>query len=44
MASGVPTFEEEISPGRVVKMVADGTGLSVIDPWLESHNDALRAR
>lgn len=44
MTSGVPTFEEEISPGRVVKMAADGTGLSVIDPWLKNHDDALRER
>lgn len=44
MTAGVPTFEEEISPGRVVTMAADGTGLSVVDPWLKPHDDALRER
>ncbi|KAI9482837.1 MAG: 1,4-alpha-glucan-branching enzyme GBE1 [Benjaminiella poitrasii] len=40
----VPTFQEEVSPGRVLTMPADGTGLSVIDPWLEPFNDSLRER
>lgn len=44
MTSSVPTFKEEVSPGRVLTMPADGTGLSVIDPWLEPHNDALKQR
>lgn len=42
--SNIPTFKEEVSPGRVLTMAADGTGLSVIDPWLEPFNDALRER
>ena len=42
--SNIPTFKEEVSPGRVLTMAADGTGLSVIDPWLKPFNDALRER
>lgn len=42
--NGVRTFEAEVSPGRVLKMTADGTGLSVIDPWLKPFDDALRER
>lgn len=38
------TFKEEVSPGRVLTMDADGTGLSVIDPWLKPFDDALRER
>jgi hypothetical protein len=44
MSSKVPTFESEVSPGRVLTMDADGTGLSVVDPWLKPFNDALRER
>lgn len=44
ITSNIPTFETEISPGRVVKMTADGTGLSVVDPWLKPFDDALRER
>lgn len=44
LTSNVPTFKEEVSPGRVLTMAADGTGLSVVDPWLEPFNDALRER
>lgn len=40
----VPTFEEEVSPGRVLTMPADGTGLSVLDPWLSPFDNALRER
>lgn len=42
--SEIATFEEEISPGRVVTMTNDGTGLSVVDPWLKPFDDALRER
>lgn len=44
IAANIPTFEEEIAPGRVVTMPADGTGLSVVDPWLKPFDDALRER
>jgi 1,4-alpha-glucan branching enzyme len=44
MTSNAPTFDEEVSPGRVLKMAADGTGLSVIDPWLKPFDGALRER
>jgi 1,4-alpha-glucan branching enzyme len=40
----VPTFKEEVSPGRVLTMPADGSGLSVLDPWLNPFDDALRER
>ncbi|KAI7905369.1 1,4-alpha-glucan-branching enzyme GBE1 [Cokeromyces recurvatus] len=42
--NSVSTFQEEVSPGRVLTMPADGTGLSVIDPWLEPFNGSLRER
>ncbi|KAI8073714.1 1,4-alpha-glucan-branching enzyme GBE1 [Thamnidium elegans] len=44
MTAAIPTFKEEVSPGRVLTMDADGTGLSVIDPWLKPFDDALRER
>jgi 1,4-alpha-glucan branching enzyme len=44
MSIKIPTFQSEVSPGRVLTMDADGTGLSVVDPWLEPFNDALRER
>lgn len=44
MSFEVKTFEQEVSPGRVLTMPNDGTGLSVIDPFLAPFNDALRER
>lgn len=44
MASQVPVFKSQVEPGRVLEMPADGTGLSVLDPWLAPFNDALRER
>ncbi|KAG1288908.1 hypothetical protein G6F66_009525 [Rhizopus arrhizus] len=44
MSFEVRTFEQEVSPGHVLKMPNDGTGLSVIDPYLAPFNDALRER
>ncbi|KAI8144413.1 1,4-alpha-glucan-branching enzyme GBE1 [Fennellomyces sp. T-0311] len=38
------TFETEVEPGRVLTMPTDGTGLAVLDPWLDPFRDALRAR
>jgi hypothetical protein len=40
----IPTFEEEVTPGRVLEMKEDGTGLSVLDPWLAPFDGALRHR
>lgn len=40
----ISTFEEEVSPGRVLTMPTDGTGLSVLDPWLSPFDDYLRER
>ncbi|KAI8329040.1 1,4-alpha-glucan-branching enzyme GBE1 [Chlamydoabsidia padenii] len=40
----VPTFTQEVEPGRVLEMKADGTGLTVLDPWLEPFKDDLRKR
>ncbi|KAI9318529.1 1,4-alpha-glucan-branching enzyme GBE1 [Dichotomocladium elegans] len=39
-----PSFQTEVEPGRVLTMPADGTGLAVLDPWLNPFRDALRAR
>jgi 1,4-alpha-glucan branching enzyme len=44
MSQTVPTFQEEIEPGRVLTMPADGSGVTVLDPWLEPYKDALRSR
>jgi hypothetical protein len=44
MSFEVRTFEQEVSPGHVLTMPNDGTGLSVIDPFLAPFNDALRER
>lgn len=44
MSLHVETFQQEVSPGQVLTMPADGTGLSVIDPWLAPFNDALSER
>ncbi|KAG0758859.1 hypothetical protein G6F16_000510 [Rhizopus arrhizus] len=44
MSTQVITFQEEVSPGRILTMPTDGTGLSVLDPWLTPYNDALRQR
>ncbi|RCH92382.1 alpha-1,4-glucan branching enzyme [Rhizopus stolonifer] len=44
MSTQVITFQEEVSPGRVLTMNTDGTGLSVLDPWLSPFDDALRRR
>jgi hypothetical protein len=40
----IPTFEEEVTPGRILEMKEDGTGLSVLDPWLSPFDGALRHR
>ncbi|KAI8096943.1 1,4-alpha-glucan-branching enzyme GBE1 [Halteromyces radiatus] len=40
----IPTFRKEVEPGRVLTMKADGTGLIVVDPWLEPFKDDLRNR
>lgn len=37
-------FEAEVERGRVLTMPKDGTGLAVLDPWLEPFRDDLRAR
>lgn len=44
MSTQVITFQEEVSPGRILTMPTDGTGLSVLDPWLTPYNEALRQR
>lgn len=38
------TFQRQVEPGRVLTMPTDGTGLVVLDPWLEPFKDALRTR
>lgn len=38
------TFQEEVEPGRVLTLPADGTGLTVIDPWLEPFKEELKKR
>ena len=38
------TFDTEVETGRVLTMPTDGTGLSILDPWLEPFKDDLRAR
>jgi hypothetical protein len=43
-STDVPTFKAEIEPGRVLTMPADGTGVAVLDPWLEPFTGALRHR
>ncbi|KAI9015855.1 1,4-alpha-glucan-branching enzyme GBE1 [Phycomyces nitens] len=40
----VKTFKTEVEPGRVLTMPEDGTGLTVLDPWLDPFKDALRQR
>jgi hypothetical protein len=40
----VPTFQEEIEPGRFLTMPEDGSGVVVIDPWLEPFKPALQTR
>ncbi|KAI8381474.1 1,4-alpha-glucan-branching enzyme GBE1 [Radiomyces spectabilis] len=40
----VETFQEEVEPGRVLTMPADGTGLTVLDPWLKPFSNELRQR
>lgn len=40
----VETFDTEVEPGRVLTMPKDGTGLVVLDPWLEPFKGALRER
>lgn len=42
--SKVPTFKTEVEPGRVLTMPTDGTGVVVLDPWLEPFTGALRHR
>ncbi|GAB5587598.1 alpha-1 [Umbelopsis nana] len=44
MAQTVPTFQEEVEPGRVLTMPEDGSGVTVLDPWLEPYKDSLRSR
>jgi hypothetical protein len=44
MSQTVPTFQEEIEPGRFLTMPEDGTGVAVIDPWLEPFKPALQSR
>jgi 1,4-alpha-glucan branching enzyme len=44
MSQPVPVFQEEVEPGRVLTMPEDGTGVVVLDPWLEPYKDALVAR
>ena len=44
MSTQVITFQEEVSPGRILTMPTDGTGLSVLDPWLTPYNDSPRQR
>jgi 1,4-alpha-glucan branching enzyme len=39
-----PTFSQEVEPGRVLTMKADGTGLTVLDSWLDPFKDDLRKR
>ncbi|CAO3592610.1 unnamed protein product [Absidia cylindrospora] len=40
----IPTFSQEVEPGRVLSMKADGTGLAVLDPWLDPFKNDLRER
>lgn len=40
----VPTFQSEVEPGRFLTMSKDGTGVAVLDPWLEPFKDALKSR
>ncbi|CAO3630115.1 unnamed protein product [Cunninghamella blakesleeana] len=40
----ISTFQEEVEPGRVLTLPADGTGLTVIDPWLEPFKEELKKR
>ncbi|KAI9285985.1 1,4-alpha-glucan-branching enzyme GBE1 [Umbelopsis sp. AD052] len=44
MSQTVPTFQEEIEPGRFLTMPEDGSGVVVLDPWLEPFKPALQAR
>ncbi|KAI8580360.1 hypothetical protein K450DRAFT_238150 [Umbelopsis ramanniana AG] len=37
-------FQTEVEPGRVLTMPTDGTGVAVLDPWLEPFTGALRHR
>ncbi|KAM3589104.1 alpha-1,4-glucan branching enzyme [Umbelopsis sp. WA50703] len=43
-SSSVPTFQSEVEPGRFLTMAKDGTGVAVLDPWLEPFKDALKSR
>lgn len=38
------TFQTEVEKGRVLTMPKDGTGLAVLDPWLDPFRDQLKAR
>ncbi|KAJ8655297.1 hypothetical protein O0I10_008986 [Lichtheimia ornata] len=38
------TFQRQVEPGRILTMPTDGTGLVVLDPWLEPFKEALRTR
>ncbi|KAI9307970.1 1,4-alpha-glucan-branching enzyme GBE1 [Cunninghamella echinulata] len=40
----IPTFQEEVEPGRVLTLPADGTGLTIIDPWLDPFKEELKKR
>ncbi|RUP46836.1 glycoside hydrolase superfamily [Jimgerdemannia flammicorona] len=42
--SDVATFQAEVEPGRFLTMQEDGTGVAVLDPWLEPFKDSLRRR
>ncbi|KAI7855891.1 1,4-alpha-glucan-branching enzyme GBE1 [Circinella umbellata] len=38
------TFDTEVETGRVLTIPSDGTGLFILDPWLEPFKDDLRTR
>ena len=38
------TFDTEVETGRVLTMPTDGTGLAILDPWLDPFKDDLRTR
>ncbi|OZJ02711.1 1,4-alpha-glucan-branching enzyme [Bifiguratus adelaidae] len=38
------TFIGEVEPGRTLTLPADGTGITVIDPWLKPFEEPLRHR
>ncbi|KAI8068333.1 1,4-alpha-glucan-branching enzyme GBE1 [Gongronella butleri] len=44
MPASPATFETEVEPGRVLTMQQDGTGLTVLDPWLEPFKEQLAKR